>query len=164
MAQHLVELTDRAFGVIAVRGRSRSVLRRLFGSGLAPLAAALLPRSSARARLGGYLGQTRIRYPMIDSDDPVVGRRLPPVGDNHDLLRSFGWQLHRYRSGGGGAGPELPPWVEGPYDLPADASGRLRHDRSYLIRPDGFVAASAPVDDPADLHRALAVHGLAGGR
>jgi 2-polyprenyl-6-methoxyphenol hydroxylase-like FAD-dependent oxidoreductase len=184
VARHLVELTDRAFGVMSGRTRGRSLVRRLVATNLAPVALAVVPRLPARKRFGGYLGQTRIRYPMPAGDDPVVGRRLPPAGDNHDLLRDFGWQLHRY----GGtvatadgetlgepeeiagatddevaadvAASRLPEWIGGPFALPADREGTLRPDRLYLIRPDGFVAASAPAGDPTPLLSALAAHGL----
>jgi hypothetical protein len=117
-------------------------------------------------RLGGYLGQTRIRYPMPLNDDPVVGRRLPPSGANHALLRGLGWQLHRYAGVSAPVADRsdlgLPDWVGGPYRLPVDPDGRLDPSRIYLIRPDGFVAAAARPDDPATLHAALQFHGLAG--
>jgi hypothetical protein len=105
------------------------------------------------ARLGGWLGQYRIRYHVVPEGaavptwaaDPVVGLRLPPVGDNAEPLRSLTWQLHTY--GGKAVRPDVPGWVDGPVDLGPDPRGVLRPDRMFLVRPDGFVAASLPVRD-----------------
>lgn len=169
VALRLVRATDRAFGVVARRGRGTALLRR----GISGAVAALAPRvlgSSLGARPGGWLGQYRIRYHFVPdgapvpawADDPVVGLRLPPVGDNADPLRSLTWQLHTY--GGPAVRPAVPAWVDGPVDLGADPRGRLRPDRAYLVRPDGFVAASLPVhagvvDAPA-LQAALDAHAV----
>lgn len=166
VARHLVALTDRAFGVVSGRRRGRRLLRRQIATWAAPLAATVAPRLPTGRRLAGYLGQIRIRYPMPQSDDPAVGRRLPPAGANHTLLRDFSWQLHRYAGSSTpvdvGAGLGLPDWVAGPYALPADPTGGLDPSRLYLVRPDGFVAAAAPVGDPAALRAALRFHGLGG--
>src|SRR5215831_9630274 len=58
----------------------------------------------------------------------------------------------------------VPAWIEGPYHFPADQEGRLRTDRMYLIRPDGYVAASLPTHsghlNDADLQETLAAHQL----
>ncbi|SDT24158.1 FAD-dependent oxidoreductase [Microlunatus soli] len=163
VARHLVDLTDRAFTLMSGRGGVRGVIRRQFATGLAPLVATVVPRLPARSRFGGYLGQTRIRYPMPSSDDPVVGRRLPPAGDNHALLADFGWQLHRYggtRQAGRDSADGIPGWLGEPHQLPADPTGRLQPDRTYLVRPDGFVAASAAIGDGSAIATALAQHGL----
>lgn len=164
VAQHLVSLTDRAFSLMVGRGRLRGVVRRQFATRLAPLVAATVQRTPARSRFGGYLGQTRIRYPMSPSVDPVVGRRLPPSGASHALLADFGWQLHRYGgsrpAAGRGSTAGMPGWLGEPHQLPADPDGRLRPDRTYLIRPDGFVAASAAVGDESAIAMALRQHGL----
>jgi hypothetical protein len=45
------------------------------------------------------------------------------------------------------ARPDLQDWITGPHDFGPDASGRLRSNRSYLVCPDGFVAASVPTRD-----------------
>jgi hypothetical protein len=59
---------------------------------------------------------------------------------------------------------DLPAWIEGPHRFPADQKGRLQAGRLYLIRPDGYVAASLPIDSghvsDADLRDALAAHRL----
>ena len=51
----------------------------------------------------------------------MVGRRVPPVDNNQEALRSMTWQLHTY-----GAGtvtrPDLPDWVAGPTDFGTTAS------------------------------------------
>lgn len=167
VARHLVEVTDRLFGAVSSRRHGRRVLRRQMATVVGPLMATVALRLRFGQRLGGYLGQTRIRYPMPEHDDPVVGRRLPPAGANHTLLRDFAWQLHRYA---GATAPTdepaalgLPEWVAGPHQLPLDPVGLLDPTRIYLVRPDGFVAAAARADDPAPLHDALRFHGLASG-
>lgn len=152
VALRLVRATDRVFGLIARRGHGTAWLRR----GISRVVGALAPRvlgSSLGARPGGWLGQYRIRYHFVPkgtatpawAEDPVVGLRLPPVGDNADPLRSLGWQLHTY--GGSVVRPDVPDWVDGPFDLGQDPRTALRPDRMYLVRPDGFVAASLPVHD-----------------
>lgn len=164
VALRLVRVTDRLFGVVARRGPRTAWLRRRFGRVLALLG----PRVTSGpfgARLGGLLGQYRIRYHLVPpgapvpawADDPAVGLRLPPVGENAAYLRAFTWQLHTY--GTPVARPDVPAWVEGPYALGPDPAGRLRPDRAYLVRPDGFVVASLPVRagvvDAAPLEAAL---------
>ncbi|MGI3781856.1 MAG: FAD-dependent oxidoreductase [Janthinobacterium lividum] len=152
VALRLVRATDRAFGVVARRGRGTALLRRGIRGAVAALGPLVLG-SSLGARPGGWLGQYRIRYHVVPAGtptpawaaDPVVGLRLPPVGDNADPLRALTWQLHTY--GGPAARPDVPAWVDGPLDLGPDPRGTLRPDRAYLVRPDGFVAASLPVHD-----------------
>ena len=59
-------------------------------------------RTRLGPRLGGYLGQYRIRYDYLDgkapvpawADDRAVGLRLPPVENNNEPLRSMSWQIH----------------------------------------------------------------------
>ena len=77
-------------------------------------------------------------------------------------LRTLAWQLHTY--GTQAARPDLPAWIEGPHNFPADQRGRLQDGRLYLIRPDGYVAASLPIHsghvNHADLQDALGAHQL----
>ena len=168
VAVMLVKVTDRLFGVIGRRNRRTALLRRRVSGVGARLAPRLLGTRFGR-RIGGYLGQYRIRYHFaanaptpIWADDPVVGLRLPPVPDNHVPLRTLAWQLHTY--GIEAARPDLPLWIEGPHHFPADQEGRLRADRLYLIRPDGYVAASLPTHsghvNGGDLQETLAAHQL----
>ncbi|MDV3126611.1 FAD-dependent monooxygenase [Mycobacterium sp. 21AC1] len=170
VALTLVNVTDRAFGVI---GR-RSPLATLFRNRVSRLWSKVLPlvvKSRLGPRIGGYLGQYRIRYHYVDTpdhslewaQDPAVGLRLPPVGDNQQALDTMNWQLHTYGAGVT-ARPDVPEWIEGPHAFGPDEPGRLRSDRLYLVRPDQFVAASIPLQsnrvDDAQLRQALAAHRL----
>jgi hypothetical protein len=117
VAQRLVNVTDRAFGIIGRRSLAASVLRNR-GSGLGASILPRIARSRLGGRLGGYLGQYRIRYhhfqdtaPVpIWASDPAVGLRLPPVDTNHEPIRTMNWQMHTY-----GAPaitrPDLPTWM-----------------------------------------------------
>jgi 2-polyprenyl-6-methoxyphenol hydroxylase-like FAD-dependent oxidoreductase len=167
----LVNVTDRAFGVVGRRGPLAAVLRRNGIGGVGAKVVPLLFKSRLGARFGGYLGQYRIRYHFAEdrkhmpawAQDPVVGVRLPPVETNQQALTTMTWQLHTY-----GAAeverPDVPAWVEGPHAFGADNAGRLRADRVYLVRPDEFVAASIPlrgnVVDAAQLGAAMTAHRL----
>lgn len=112
------------------------------------------PSASTRfgRRLGGYLGQCRIRYHFAAKNtltptwvaEPAVDLRLPPVPGNHVPLRTLAWQLHT--DGTEATWPELPAWIEGPHRFAADRTGRSQAGRFYLMRPDGCVAASLPID------------------
>ena len=167
VAVHLVDVTDRAFGVIGRRNPVIAVFRKRFSAIMAVVAPRLLS-TSLGSRLAGLLGQYRIRYAFAGggatpawADDPTVGRRLPPMDDNRTELRSLTWQLHTYGAGSVPR-PDVPAWVEGPVAHRADPRGRLRSNRMYLIRPDEFVAAAIPLrhdgPDPVALRAALAAH------
>ena len=161
-------MTDRAFGVVGRRSplaalfRNRVVARRPRHP--------LVIKTRLGSRIGGYLGQYRIRYRYVDNpkqspewaQDPAVGLRLPPVDKNQQALNTMTWQLHSY-----GAGevtrPDIPAWIEGPHGFRSDSHGRLRSDRLYLVRPDEFVAASIPLRgnglvDASQSRSALAAH------
>ena len=165
----LVKVTDRMFGIIGRRGTTVALLRRFGGTGAARLAPRLLGTRFG-ARLGGYLGQYRIRYhypgtgsrPAAGADDQAVGLRLPPAGGNHQALQRLTWQLHTY--GNQADRPDLPDWIEDPQDFGRDKHQRLRPDRLYLVRPDGFIAASLPLAanavDRTQLRAALAAHDI----
>jgi 2-polyprenyl-6-methoxyphenol hydroxylase-like FAD-dependent oxidoreductase len=165
----LVKVTDRLFGFVGRRNRRTALWRRRVSRIGAHLAPRLLSTRFGR-RIGGYLGQYRIRYRFAAKDaptpawaaDPAVGLRLPPVPDNHVPLRTLAWQVHTY--GTEITRADLPAWIEGPHRFAADQKGRLQAGRLYLIRPDGYVAASLPIDSghvsDADLRDALAAHRL----
>lgn len=150
VALTLIEVTDRAFGLIARRGRGIALARRWFSGAMAAAVPHVLS-SRLGPRLGGWLGQYRIRYhpvstgrrPPLWADDPAVGLRLPPREDNATALRAMSWQLHTY--GAVAEPPKVPDWIQGPHAFGPDRLGRLRTDRLYLVRPDGFVAASFPL-------------------
>jgi hypothetical protein len=171
VAVTLVKVTDRMIGIIGRRGTPAALLRRFGGTGMAALAPWLLG-SRFGPRLGGYLGQYRIRYRYPGTgdrqppwaNDQVVGLRLPPVGGNYQPLRRLTWQLHTY--GAQADRPGLPGWIEAPQDFGRDKQGRLRSDRLYLVRPDAFIAASLPLHaksaDTSQLRAALAAHSITG--
>lgn len=152
VAVRLVQVTDRLFGIVGRRGRGISLARRAFVGTMATLAPRLLD-TRLGPRLGGLLGQYRIRYHFTPSGlplptwavDAAVGRRLPSTGQNHLALRSANWQLHTY--GTVAARPDVPDWIGGPRDFGPDQQARLRADQVYLVRPDGFVAAAIPLVD-----------------
>lgn len=152
VALKLVQVTDRVFGVIARRGKGIAFLRRRIGAIMSAVAPRIL-KGSLGARVGGLLGQYRIRYRFspegspapVWAEDSVVGLRLPRVENNLESLRSLTWQLHGY-----GLDPVTPPrvpqWIEGPLHFGRDSRGQMSTDRLYLIRPDGYIAASLPTE------------------
>jgi 2-polyprenyl-6-methoxyphenol hydroxylase-like FAD-dependent oxidoreductase len=170
VAKLLVKVTDRAFGVVARSGSATSLLRGA-GSGIAALIMPRVAGTRLGPRLGGYLGQYRIRYHFLAkhapaqgwADDRAVGLRLPPVENNNEPLRAMTWQIHTYGSATLDR-PDLPDWIDGPHAFPSDPYRRLRSDRMYLVRPDGFVAASirivGRVADETQLRSAIATHHL----
>lgn len=153
VARRLVSTTDRLFGLVTSESRVSRLIRGRAIPAMGPSAARVLPRLIGGRRLFGFLSQTRIRYRMSPHPpsrsqvrDDVVGKRLPYTGgdpSNFDALRTMRWQVHGY-----GAPPDLVTRVADRLGLehhvfpPAE---RLRADRLYLVRPDGFVAAEASV-------------------
>ncbi|BDZ44841.1 FAD-dependent monooxygenase [Naasia aerilata] len=164
VAARLVSTTDRLFGVVTSRRRVPRLLRRRIVPFVAPIAVRFLPRISGASRIFEYLSQIRIHYPMMPTAqgrrghrDPVVGRRLPWTGENYDCLRSMRWQIHSYGADtaavavglGSGLGVQAQAFRSA-------GSSRLRPDRLYLVRPDGFVAAQAtPAEARAVFQAAL---------
>jgi hypothetical protein len=132
------------------------VLRRLVVPLVAPIAVRLLPGSSGGSRLFQYIAQIRIHYRLdpnakpTSPRDPVIGRRLPWTGDNHVVLRAACWQIHGYGEVGLSDAPDLGMPV---HVFPAALGTGLRPGLFYLVRPDGFVAASAPPADADMLFR-----------
>jgi 2-polyprenyl-6-methoxyphenol hydroxylase-like FAD-dependent oxidoreductase len=167
IALKLVNVTDRAFGFIGRRTLSARLIRKFLGGPWGKVVP-LISNSKAGSRIGGLLGQYRVHYHFTDDEnvpvwaqDPVVGRRVPPVNANHESLRAMAWQLHTYGTGEVQR-PDVPDWVQGPTTFSADPQSRLRTDRLYLIRPDEFVAASIPLKgnnvDAAQLRAAMSAH------
>ncbi|MGO1947646.1 2-polyprenyl-6-methoxyphenol hydroxylase [Brachybacterium alimentarium] len=172
VALTLIEWTDQAFGMIARPGRGTAFLRRRARDVMAVLAPRLLS-TRLGPYVGGLLGQYRIRYHAVPKGeqpprwaaDPAVGLRLPPTRENAEGLRAMSWQLHTY--GTDADRPvAVPDWVEGPFAFSPDPWGRLRRDRLYLVRPDGFVAASFPLHAGAaavhEVREALHAHDVVG--
>ena len=170
VALTLIRATDRAFGAIARPGRRSALLRRRGRDVLAVLAPRLL-RTSFGPYAAGLLGQYRIRYHPVPKGqatprwarDRAVGLRLPPTEANAAALRAMAWQLHTYGCGADRPAA-VPGWIEGPLPFPPDPLGRLQRDHLYLVRPDGYVAASWPVHAgavaTADVDAALTAYGV----
>ena len=156
VARTLVATTDRIFGAITSQRPFARVLRRLVVPLAAPLGVRFAPRASGGSRLFQYVSQIRIHYWMTPNAravadgrrDPVVGRRLPWAGGNFAVLRDLQWQVHAY--GPVSDVPDLGVPVHVFPAAPAFQPGWL-----YLVRPDGFVAAAAPVDEAAEVFPAL---------
>lgn len=149
----LVESTDRVFEAVTGEGWLNRFVRTRLVPAVVPAAVASATRLDDDGRLFGYLSQTRIRYRMFPRGsrgfltDPAIGLRLPWTGGNHEALRAFTWQVHGY-----GAPERLVARVGDSLGVehhvfPPDAAGRLRADRLYLVRRDGFVAAAASADE-----------------
>jgi hypothetical protein len=102
------------------------------------------------------VSQTRVHYWMTPRAkaaaggrrDPVIGRRLPWAGGNFAALQSLRWQVHAY---GGVEAADLPDLGLPLHVFAAAPKTGLAPGRLYLIRPDGFVAASAEAADAADV-------------
>ncbi|WP_350348258.1 FAD-dependent monooxygenase [Agromyces sp. G08B096] len=152
VAKRLVDTTDRLFGRITSESAEARFVRGRVLPRIGPLMIRVLPRLIGGRRLFGYVSQTRIRYrmspPTRGAADPAVGLRLPWTGGNHVPLRHLTWQVHGY-----GASADLAERIARDLGLewhvfPPDVQGRLRADRVYLVRRDGFVAAAASAADP----------------
>jgi 2-polyprenyl-6-methoxyphenol hydroxylase-like FAD-dependent oxidoreductase len=162
VAKTLVATTDRLFGFITSQRATRRALRRLIVPLLAPVGVRLLPRSAGGSRLFGYVSQIRIRYRMTPDGrrDPVVGRRLAWAGGNFEVLRSLQWQIHGYGGIQAADVPDLglPVHLFEPAPQTLLAPGQL-----YLVRPDGFVAATAAPSEAAVVFRQAMPPGSAQG-
>ena len=154
VAQRLVSTTDTMFGFITSERRMPTFVRRAIIRFAAPVFAVVVPRIRASSRLFGYLSQTRIHYRMSSTPSrqrhDIIGRRLPWNGDNYDSLGSLEWQVHTY----GTAAADAPARIAETLDLPLRNYPVIRNEMFqpgtlYLVRPDGFVAATSP---PANVH------------
>ncbi|MBL7260369.1 FAD-dependent monooxygenase [Paractinoplanes lichenicola] len=161
VARTLVATTDRLFGAITSQRPLFRTLRRIFVPLAAPVGVRFLPRASGGSRLFQYVSQTRIHYWMTPNAqaaaggrrDPVVGRRLPWAGGNFAVLRDLRWQIHAY---GGVAASDVPDLGVAVHVFPpAPPASGLASGRLYLVRPDGFVAAEAGLDEAAGVFPAL---------
>lgn len=162
VARRLIGTTDAVFARITSTRRLARFVRDRVVPLVAPLAVRVMPRLVGTERIYGYLAQLRIHYWMSATErtqrhgrrDPVVGRRLPWSGDNFAALRTMSWQVHGY-----GAPAETVEATASALGLEAHAFGPDRHRRLdasqlYLVRPDGFVAASTPTGEAIERFRA----------
>ncbi len=161
VARRLVRTTDAAFARITSLAWFARFLRDRIVPLVAPLAVRFGPRLVGTERIFGYLAQLRIHYWASSLErsqrhgrrDRVIGRRLSWSGDNFAALRSMTWQVHGY-----GAPADAVEEAAGALGFEAHAFGpdvhrRLKASRLYLVRPDGFVAAAAPIATAADRFR-----------
>ncbi|MCU1439479.1 MAG: monooxygenase [Rhodoglobus sp.] len=152
VARRLIGTTDTMFGIVTSDKRAARLFRRWFIRLLAPIGTSVIPRFGASSRLFEYVSQTRIHYWMSDEAKraahgrrgKVVGRRLPWNGDNYESLRAMSWQVHVY----GTFDEAVAKRLEDELGLSVSTFSEARHrrlesGRFYLVRPDGFVAASA---------------------
>ena len=166
VALHLVDTTDRIFAAVTSAGWRARTVRRFLLSWVMPLvvpvAARVVPRLPSGGRAFQLTAQLRIHYWMSDAAKAaaggkrgrVVGRRLPWTGPNFEVLRSATWQVHGYGPLDPGVAARLGAALELDVHVfdPAPARG-LNEGELYLVRPDGFVAAAAPVDGAAAAFR-----------
>jgi 2-polyprenyl-6-methoxyphenol hydroxylase-like FAD-dependent oxidoreductase len=158
VAKRLIGTTDTLFGIVTSDKRSARLFRRWFVQLFAPIGTSIIPRLGASSRLFEYVSQTRIHYWMSDEAKraahgrrgKVVGRRLPWNGDNYESLRAMSWQVHVY----GGFDEAVAKRLESDLGLPVSTFPEVHHRRLepgmfYLVRPDGFVAASAQPETAA---------------
>ena len=162
-ARTLVATTDRFFRLVASRG----VLGDVFRAHVLPLLLPLLMRIPGAPRVVFRgVSQIEIHYRESALSAGAAGRvhggdRLPWVpfdgGGNFAPLAALDWQVHVY--GRASAAVRAVTEAQGVvlHELPwseraADAG--LARDATYLVRPDGYVALAAAVDDGA----ALAAH------
>ncbi|KRC61642.1 hypothetical protein ASE14_12435 [Agromyces sp. Root81] len=161
----LVATTDRAFAVVTSDAPLARFIRGRVVPVIGPLVVRVMPRLVGGRRVFGYLSQTRIRYRVPDASgtrrDSAVGVRLRWTGENYAALRSMQWQLHGYgvperavRRIAAELGVEAHAF---PRDDGRPRHARLRRDRVYLVRRDGFVVAEVPAPGTgADLDAARA--------
>lgn len=145
----LVATTDRAFALVTSASPAARFVRGRVVPLVGPLVVRLAPVLVGGRRVFGYLSQTRIRYPVPDAAGPrrdrAVGVRLRWTGENFDALRSMRWQVHGYgvperavRRIAAELGVEAHVFGR---DIGRPRRARLRADRVYLVRCDGFVVA-----------------------
>jgi len=168
-ARRLVATTDRAFSFVTADGPLADLVR----TRVAPVVLSTAVRLEVvRNFLFRTVSQLMLNYRGTALSEGVAGAvhggdRLPWVGrgalDNHEPLRSIGWQAHVY----GNAVAELRaacsarrlplhifPWSD------AQAAAGLKRDALYLVRPDTYVALAAPAPAPQVLERYFQARGL----
>ena len=169
-ARRLVATTDRAFSFVTADGPLADLVR----TRVAPVVLSTAVRLERGAqlpvphRLAAHAQLPRHGPERGGAGGVHGGDRLPWVGrgalDNHEPLRSIGWQAHVY----GDAVAELRaacsarrlplhtfPWSD------AHAAAGLKRDALYLLRPDTYVALAAPAPAPQVLERYFQARGSA---
>ncbi len=139
VAVRLVRVTDAAFSRITSQSRLARAVRRRLVPAVAPVAVRIVPRLVGTDRLYGYLSQTRIRYPVARRSSKWTGRRLPWTGTNFDALRGLDWQVHGYGAEPAAIAEHAARLGAQAKNFAPDPHRRLRRDRAYVVRPDGFL-------------------------
>ncbi|MEF3402992.1 FAD-dependent monooxygenase [Agromyces sp. CCNWLW203] len=151
----LVATTDRVFAAVTSASRTARFVRGRIVPFIGPIAVRLAPLLIGGRRVFGYLSQTRIRYAVPDAAGTrrsrAVGVRLRWAGENFAALRSMQWQVHGYGvperavrriaaelAADAHVGVEAHAFAR---DTGRPRRARLRADRVYLVRRDGFVVA-----------------------
>ena len=168
-ARRLVATTDRVFTLATAQGPLADLVRTRLVPQVVPRALAF---EAVREFLFRTVSQIMVNYRGGALSVGAVGSvhggdRLPWVSvagaDNYAPLRALLWQVQVY----GEAHEELARWCEG-HDVPLErfafspehqAAG-LTRDALYLLRPDGYLALTAPAQDPQLLARYFAERGL----
>ena len=168
-ARRLVATTDRAFSFVTADGPLADLVR----TRVAPAVLSTVVRLEVvRNFLFRTVAQLMLNYRGTALSEGVAGAvhggdRLPWVGpgalDNHEPLRSIGWQAHVYGDAAGelraacsarGLPLHIFPWSE------AQAAAGLERDALYLLRPDTYVGLAAPAPAAQLLERYFQARGL----
>jgi hypothetical protein len=161
VARRLVSTTDAVFARVTSTSRLARFVRDRVVPLIAPGAVRVMPRLVGTERIYGYLAQLRIHYWMSDAErrrrhgrrDPIVGRRLAWSGDNFASLQEMTWQVHGYGAPAETVEATASALGLAAHAFPPDIHRRLDASRLYLVRPDGFVAAAAPLADATERFR-----------
>jgi 2-polyprenyl-6-methoxyphenol hydroxylase-like FAD-dependent oxidoreductase len=167
-ALKLVATTDRGFTLATDESRTATFIRTRILPMVVP---ALFKLEAVRKFLYRAVSQLVIEYRDSAISMGAAGRihggdRLPWAktshGDNFDTLTSPQWQLHVY----GTASAKLVAWCASRVLVhafeweDAHAVAGFAKDAMYLIRPDGYVALAAKVQEPLQVEHYLTQHGL----
>jgi 2-polyprenyl-6-methoxyphenol hydroxylase-like FAD-dependent oxidoreductase len=162
VARRLVGSTDAVFARITSSSRLARFARNRVVPLIAPFAVRVVPRLVGTERIYGYLAQLRIHYWMSPTErrrrhgrrGRVVGRRLAWSGDNFAALTAMSWQVHGYGAPGEAVEATASALGLAAHVFGSDIHRRLDASQLYLVRPDGFVAASAPTGEAIERFRA----------
>lgn len=167
-ARRLVDTTDKAFKGMVGQGWAGRFLR----TWLVPTFMPTMTKSSlVRHLMFRTISQIRIRYRSSALSEGKAGRiqggdRLPWVsaeGGNFRPLTSLDWQVHVY-----GEATQSLKSTAAEFDLRVHEFGwteaahgaGLKQNAAYLVRPDGYVAAAFPEQNPAEIRGYLSTRGI----